>query len=145
MDCSQVQFVMEFFSSWSHGTSSTGFSAAHAFAIKPLSSSHPMRIQVVMNKIRNLIVRVSFQQTPSSNVSLEAEINILPEVIFLIFNLKAVLIMPSSVMDTLDFGCWYLINAGHNVHHEPQSTRRIFTALRSDNCAFFVILVTLHL
>ncbi len=37
-----------------------------------------------------------------------------------------------------------LFSAGHNVHHEPQSARRIFTASRSDHCASFVIVVTLH-
>src|SRR5687767_5928026 len=37
-----------------------------------------------------------------------------------------------------------LFSAGHNVHYEPQGTRRIFTAPRSDHCAYFVILVTLH-
>ena len=43
---------------------------------------------------------------------------------------------------------FYLV-AGHNVHHEPQSARRIFNASRSDlpiaiGSASFVIVVTLH-
>jgi len=38
-----------------------------------------------------------------------------------------------------------LLVQGHKVHHEPQSARRIFTASRSDHCASFVIVVTLHL
>jgi hypothetical protein len=37
-----------------------------------------------------------------------------------------------------------LFSAGHNVHHEPQSARRIFTASCSDHCASFLIIVTLH-
>ena len=36
-------------------------------------------------------------------------------------------------------------SAGHNVHHEPQSARRIFGASHSDRGASFVIVVTLHL
>ena len=47
------------------------------------------------------------------------------------------------------FSLQLLFSAGHNVHYEPQSARRIFTASRSDlpiaiGSASFVIVVTLH-
>ena len=47
------------------------------------------------------------------------------------------------------FSLQLLFSAGHNVHHEPQSARRIFTASRSDlpiaiGSASFEIVVTLH-